>query len=97
MSENNAINGGEFLIRETSPNDIFIPEEFNEEQRMISQTCRDFVEQEIFPILDRIDSMEEGSSFIDNADKYDKIHNLEMQLKGIKPMNTEVDCIGCGS
>jgi len=27
----------------------------------------------------------------------DKIHNLEMQLKGVKPMDTKIDCIGCGS
>jgi hypothetical protein len=27
----------------------------------------------------------------------DQIHNLEMQLKGIKPMDSHFDCIGCGS
>ncbi|PRY89854.1 hypothetical protein [Mongoliibacter ruber] len=27
----------------------------------------------------------------------DKIHNLEMQLKGVKPMDSHIDCIGCGS
>ncbi len=27
----------------------------------------------------------------------DKIHNLEMKVKGIKPMDTRIDCIGCGS
>lgn len=52
--------GGEFLIRETDADHVFIPEEFDEEQRMIAQTCRDFLEQEIYPNLDRIDSMEEG-------------------------------------
>jgi alkylation response protein AidB-like acyl-CoA dehydrogenase len=56
----NAIKGGEFLIRETEANDIFIPEEWNEEQKMIAQSCRDFIVQEIFPILDRIDAQEEG-------------------------------------
>lgn len=60
MTDTKTIKGGEFLIRETDPQDVFIPEEFNEEQNMIAQTCRDFVEQEIFPILDRIDSLEEG-------------------------------------
>ena len=44
-----AIKGGEFLIRETDANDIFIPEEWSEEQRMIAQTCSDFIEQEINP------------------------------------------------
>ncbi|MFN8690741.1 MAG: acyl-CoA dehydrogenase family protein, partial [Cyclobacteriaceae bacterium] len=48
---------GEFLIRETSAHDIFIPEEFTEEQRMIAQTCKDFLKQEVYPRLDEIDSM----------------------------------------
>lgn len=54
------IKGGEFLITETTYQDVFIPEEFDEEQQMIAQTCRDFLMQEINPILDRIDSQEEG-------------------------------------
>jgi alkylation response protein AidB-like acyl-CoA dehydrogenase len=60
MSTNNPIKGGEFLIRETDYNEVFIPEEFDEEQRMIAQTCNDFLKQEVHPILDRIDSLEEG-------------------------------------
>lgn len=54
------IKGGEFLIKETTYQDIFIPEEFDEEQQMIAQTCRDFLAAEVNPILDRIDSQEEG-------------------------------------
>ena len=54
------IKGGEFLITETTYQDVFIPEEFDEEQQMIAQTCRDFLVAEINPILDRIDSQEEG-------------------------------------
>ncbi|MES2416724.1 MAG: acyl-CoA dehydrogenase family protein [Bacteroidota bacterium] len=52
--------GGEFLITETTYQDVFIPEEFDEEQQMIAQTCRDFLTAEINPILDRIDNQEEG-------------------------------------
>ncbi|MDP5168755.1 MAG: acyl-CoA dehydrogenase family protein [Bacteroidia bacterium] len=55
-----AIQGGEFLIRETAAADIFIPEEFSEEQQMMGDACRQFIEAEIFPIIDRIDKMEEG-------------------------------------
>ena len=55
-----AIKGGEFLIKETDANAIFIPEEWNEEQLMIASTCQDFLEQEVFPNLERIDNMEEG-------------------------------------
>ena len=57
---NAAIKGGEFLIKETNANDVFIPEQWDEEQRMIAQMCRDFLDQEVFPHLDRIDSLEEG-------------------------------------
>ncbi len=64
-----AIKGGEFVIKETSFQDIFIPEEFDEEQVMIRQTCEDFLEAEVFPNLDRIDAQEEGlmQSLLDKA------------------------------
>jgi alkylation response protein AidB-like acyl-CoA dehydrogenase len=57
VATKNAIKGGEFLIRETQASEIFIPEEWNEEQLMIKQQCQDFLEKEIYPRLDEIDSM----------------------------------------
>jgi alkylation response protein AidB-like acyl-CoA dehydrogenase len=54
------LKGGEFLIRETEAKDVFIPEEWTEEQLMIAQTCRDFLAQQVWPNLDRIDAQEEG-------------------------------------
>ncbi len=54
------IKGGEFIIRDTEANDIFIPENWTEEQRMIAQMCDDFINTEVVPHLERIDSMEEG-------------------------------------
>ncbi len=65
-----AIKGGEFLIRETTANEIFIPEEFNEEQKMIEQQCKDFLTKEVFPRLDEIDSMKDAKlmpSLLDKA------------------------------
>ena len=59
-STKQALKGGEFLIAETDANDIFIPEEWDEEQQMIAQTNTDFIKREIWPILDKIDSQEEG-------------------------------------
>jgi alkylation response protein AidB-like acyl-CoA dehydrogenase len=52
--------GGEFLVKETKPQDIFIPEEFSEEQIMIKETCSDFLEKEILPRLDEIDNQNDG-------------------------------------
>ena len=42
MNKEDIIKGGEFLIKETNAQDVFIPEEFDEEQLMIAQTCRIF-------------------------------------------------------
>ena len=60
MEEKKLITGGEFLVKETDLADVFIPEEFDEEQRMIGETCKDFLETEVFPVADRIDAQEEG-------------------------------------
>jgi alkylation response protein AidB-like acyl-CoA dehydrogenase len=54
------IKGGEFLIKETNAADIFIPEEKNEEQNMMADMTRDFLNHDVVPILDRIDQQEEG-------------------------------------
>lgn len=65
-----AIKGGEFLIRETQAHEIFIPEEFSEEQKMIAQTCKDFLKQEVYPHLDLIDSQKDPKlmpSLLDKA------------------------------
>ena len=55
-----AIKGGEFIIRDTKPENIFIPEEWSEEQKMIASMCDDFIEKEVVPHVERIDNMEEG-------------------------------------
>lgn len=52
-----AIKGGEFLIKETQAHEIFIPEEWTEEQLMIAKTCDEFLEQEVYPKLDEIDDI----------------------------------------
>lgn len=65
--KNQVIKGGEFLIKETQS--IFTPEDYSEEQKMMAQTCKDFIAAEVTPNLDRIDAMEEGlmPSLIDKA------------------------------
>jgi alkylation response protein AidB-like acyl-CoA dehydrogenase len=57
---NTSLNGGEWIIKEANPADTFIPEEFSEEQTMIKDMCTQFLQTEVLPNLDRIDSMEQG-------------------------------------
>lgn len=63
------LRGGEFLIKESEVSSIFIPEEITEEQKMIVDSCREFLEKEVLPNLDRIDNKEEGLmvSLLDKA------------------------------
>lgn len=59
-AQKEAIKGGEFIVRETAAHEVFIPEEFTEEQRMMAQACQDFIDMEIAPNIARMESMEEG-------------------------------------
>ncbi len=60
MEQTIPVKGGAFLVREIAPEQIFIPEELDEEQKMIGQSCQDFLEAEVLSNLDRIDAQEEG-------------------------------------
>ncbi len=35
--------------------------------------------------------------FIEQMNIADEIHNIEMKLNGVKPTDSSIDCIGCGS
>ncbi|HQF29170.1 MAG TPA: acyl-CoA dehydrogenase family protein, partial [Bacteroidia bacterium] len=63
------LKGGEFIIKATDPQSVFIPEEFNEEHRMMADMAGDFLKQNVNPNLDRIDAMEPGlmPSIMDKA------------------------------
>lgn len=68
-AEKKAIKGGEFLIRETLASEIFTPEDFTEEQKMIRQQCEDFLNKEVLPRLDEIDSMKNPKLMPEILDK----------------------------
>ena len=45
--ERDYIKGGEFLISDQTPAEVFTPEDFTDEQRMIGDTTREFVDNEV--------------------------------------------------
>jgi alkylation response protein AidB-like acyl-CoA dehydrogenase len=59
-SSKTVIKGGEWIIKEINANDIFIPEQYNEEQKMIRDMCNQFLDSEVLPVIDRIDKLEPG-------------------------------------
>ena len=60
METKELMKGVEWLVKDTDAKDVFIPEEFDEEQQMIVGTCYDFLKQEVYPKLDAIDKQEKG-------------------------------------
>ena len=54
------IQGGEWIIKEVKAEDVFIPEDFNEEQLMVRDMCSQFLDTEVLPVVDRMDKLEPG-------------------------------------
>lgn len=52
------IAGGSFLIEETVPREVFTPEDFSDEHLQVAKTAEDFANQEILPVVDRIEHKE---------------------------------------
>jgi alkylation response protein AidB-like acyl-CoA dehydrogenase len=55
MENRKVLKSGEFLVSEVESKDVFIPEEFNEEQLMIAQSCKDFLDAEVYPNLEKVE------------------------------------------
>ena len=60
VTQQASLKGGEFIIKPTDAQSVFTPADFTEEQNMMHQTCIDFVQTEVSPLLERLDNQEEG-------------------------------------
>ena len=49
--EKDYIKGGAFLISEGTTADCFTPEDFTDEHKMIGDTCREYIDNEVVPQL----------------------------------------------
>jgi alkylation response protein AidB-like acyl-CoA dehydrogenase len=55
-TESVAKKGGGFLLERPAPEEIFTPEDINEEQKMIAKTTEDFVKEQVWPVLEEIEN-----------------------------------------
>jgi alkylation response protein AidB-like acyl-CoA dehydrogenase len=53
--EREPVKGGSFLLSETLPAQVYSPEDFSEEHRMIAQTAAEFMEKEVVAISDKVE------------------------------------------
>src|SRR5947208_12035681 len=56
IEQKEIVKGGSFLIEERTPAEIFTPEDFNEEHRMIADTTRQFMDAEVVPRIDELEN-----------------------------------------
>lgn len=54
--EIDSVIGGEFLLNDVNYKNVFTLEDFGEDQRMMADSCIDFLEKEIIPLTEKIDS-----------------------------------------
>jgi|TARA_B110000902_G_scaffold179834_1_gene203757 hypothetical protein len=47
--------------------------------------------------IEELESQKEGKTWMDKLELSDEIHNIKMKLNGVKPTDSQIDCIGCGS
>jgi alkylation response protein AidB-like acyl-CoA dehydrogenase len=60
MEEQKFVKGGAFLVESISPQEVFTPEDFTEEQRLIAKAATEFVVGEVQPVADDIEAQKEG-------------------------------------
>ncbi|MFJ8263350.1 acyl-CoA dehydrogenase family protein [Rummeliibacillus sp. NPDC094406] len=60
MTENtlNLIKGGSFLTEDINPGRVFTPEDFTDEHKMIAKTTEDYVQNEVLPVVDKLENHE---------------------------------------
>lgn len=60
MSERRIFLGGEFLIADIKPEDVFTPEDMSREHRMVYESAVDFVKKEVIPNIEKIEEKDEA-------------------------------------
>ncbi|HNL82369.1 MAG TPA: acyl-CoA dehydrogenase family protein [Chitinophagaceae bacterium] len=54
------LHGGEWIIKESNALEVFTPEDFNEEQKMVMDMCHQFLQADVLPNLEKIDKQEDN-------------------------------------
>ena len=73
------LKGGEFLIKDVDHKDVFIPEEMNEEQAMVFETVKDFVDNEVMPHVQKVEKQD-----------FDKVVELMLKAGELGLLSTHI-------
>jgi alkylation response protein AidB-like acyl-CoA dehydrogenase len=56
LKDKEILRGGQFIVKEVSFEEVFTPEDFSEEQKMMKDSVKEFVDREIWPYKDRFEN-----------------------------------------
>ena len=60
VKQSKEISGGDFIIHNNKPISIFTPEDFSEEQIMMKDSVKEFIDREVWPYKDRFEKKDYG-------------------------------------
>ena len=55
LKTKSTVKGGEFIIKDSKPEDIFTPEDFSQEHIMMKESVQEFIDREIWPYKERFE------------------------------------------
>jgi len=84
--EEGIVKGGSFLIEDISPDQVFTPEDFNEEQRLVAKSAEEFAQGEVLPKIDELEVL-----------NYDLIRSLMGQAGELGLLSADIPEIYGGS
>jgi alkylation response protein AidB-like acyl-CoA dehydrogenase len=89
MTTQKALRGGEYIIRDSSPGDVFIPEEFNEDQKMVRQMVIDFVAE----IGDKAHQLESQVELMEKSGELGLLGAHIPEMYGGNPLDTNANTL----
>lgn len=89
MSTTEVLRGGEFIIKETSPDSIFTPEDFTDEHKMVQQMVRDFIQS----TGDRFNELEAQAELMDRAGELGLLSAHIPEQYGGTPLDTNANTL----
>lgn len=54
-NKDDLLRGGQFIVKETKAEDVFTPEDFSEEQKMMRDSVKEFIDREVWPLKERFE------------------------------------------
>ena len=76
-----SIKGGDFIIKKTESSSVFVPEEWNEEEKMLKQMIHDFLDKELHVLESEPEASKDLPQIVEMLDKAAELGLVELRLR----------------